>query len=947
VPEFYRDVAVIAYRLPTSEKSMSELLPRVTSSVGNIDERSLSDGDLTTAVALPYGEANQPAWIEFDFGHQQTVQSLTLAMQATGTLRSLIDPARVAAELRASVDGAAFQTITVIHESVDAEQTVTFAPTSARYFRLLLPNPPAQGSAVATVLAGVPQQEHRIAELILHTTPRVEHFEQKAGFFVGNGMDRYPTPHILVSDVIRHRDVVDLSRRMRADGTLNWRPPAGRWAILRFGYSLLGTTNRPASIEATGLEVDKLSRADVKSHIDSYLARLRSILGPELLGQRGLHALVNDSWEVGAQNWSAGLPAEFARRRGYRLEPWLPALTGQIIEDSEATDRFLWDFRRTIADLVAENHYGQIAASLHQHDLIFYNESHEYGRVFIGDGMDAKRDDDVPMGAMWTGNFRPQEPYDADLRESASVAHIYGQNLVAAESFTTFGAPGSAYAYRFSPENLKPTADREFANGVNRFVIHTSVHQALIDKAPGITLGPVGQWFTRNETWAELAAPWITYLARSSYLLQQGHFVADVVYYYGEDSNVTALYAERLPLVPQGYAFDFASADALSKLSVKDGLLVTASGMSYRVLALDPRVRLMSLDVLRRIAELIAAGATVVGEKPQATPSLADSKMRFQALVRDIWGPEGVAEHGYGKGRVLRGKSLEQALEELKLKPDFDYSKPDAQTTVWYIHRRLADGELYFVNNRKDRSEWIEASFRVSGKAPELWHADTGIIEPAPYRHKGDHTVVPLRLEPNDAVFVVFRESAEQDRREIPELIRLRIDVALGPWRVSFQPGRGAPESATFAELRSWTTDPNPGIKYFSGTAEYETTLTVPAAALVEDQCVEIDLGEVKNVAEVSVNGQSLGVLWKPPFRTDVTHILHAGANRLTVRVTNLWPNRLIGDHQPGMPKVAFATFDPFQADSSLLPSGLLGPVVIQSLTQRPRCLMDAGAGAG
>jgi hypothetical protein len=256
------------------------------------------------------------------------------------------------------------------------------------------------------------------------------------------------------------------------------------------------------------LEVDKLSRSDVKSHMDSYLGRYESILGPELIGKRGLHAMINDSWEAGAQNWTTELPVEFNRRRGYDLRLWLPAFTGRIIGSAEATEQFLWDFRRTLGELVTENHYGQIAASLHERGMIHYGESHEYGRAFIGDGMDAKRDDDVPMGAMWETGFIPQERFDADLRESASVAHIYGQNLVAGESMTALGMPGAAFAY--APENLKPTADRELADGLNLFVIHTSVHQALNDPGPGLTLGPFGQWFTRNETWAEQAECWIT-----------------------------------------------------------------------------------------------------------------------------------------------------------------------------------------------------------------------------------------------------------------------------------------------------------------------------------------------------------------------------------------------------------------------------------------------------
>jgi alpha-L-rhamnosidase/F5/8 type C domain len=932
VPDLYQDVALIAFRLPAADHSPFELQPVVTSSAGAIDATLLWDGDFANAVRLPFGEHGVPAWIELDFGHPQTVQSMSLALKGKGDIAVLVDPSQVAAELQSSQDGSEFHVIATAHATVDVQQTVTFAPATARYFRLVLPTPPAvQVPRVVAALIDPPQKDHQIAAFVLHTTPRVEHFEQKAGFFVNGGLESHPTPHVAAGDAIAPSDVFDLSSRMRPDGSLDWTTPSGRWALLRIGFSLLGMTNRPASSEATGLEVDKLSRAAVQAHMDGYLGRYESILGPKLIGERGLSAMVNDSWEVGAQNWSDELPAEFRRRRGYDLRLWLPALTGRIIGSAEATDQFLWDFRRTLGELLTENHYGQIAASLHQRGMIHYGESHESGRAFIGDGMDVKRDNDVPMGAMWIGNFFPQEKYDADLRESASVAHIYGQNLVAAESMTAVGVPGAAYA--FAPENLKPTADRELADGVNRFVVHTSVHQPLVDKAPGFALGPFGQWFSRNETWAEQASPWITYLARSAYLLQQGHFVADVIYYYGQDSNITALFAKNLPPVPEGYAFDFASAHALTKLSVRDGGLVTASGMHYRILALDPRTRLMSLDVLKQIAQLVEAGATVVGEKPRATPSLSDNATEFHTLADALWGSGAAGEHRYGKGRILSGKSLADAVADLKLEPDFSYSKPEVDTTVWFVHRRLTEGDLYFINNRQDRTERIEAQFRVSGKAAELWHADTGRVEPASYRQEGNHTIVALNLDPHDAVFVVFRKPAHQHECYVAEPIRQPAGTLTGPWRVNFQPGRGAPEQAIFTELTSWTANLDPGIKYFSGTASYEAILNAPASWLAKDQRVEIDLGVVKNLAEVVVNGQSAGILWKRPFRIDVTDLLQPGANLLSIRITNLWPNRLIGDKQPNAAPVAFTTFNPYGADSPLLDSGLLGPVVILRVT--------------
>jgi hypothetical protein len=325
----------------------------------------------------------------------------------------------------------------------------------------------------------------------------------------------------------------------------------------------------------------------------------------------------------------------------------------------------------------------------------------------------------------------------------------------------------------------------------------------------------------------------------------------------------------------------------------------------------------------------VAAGATIVGDKPFATPSLADSATQFQVLVDSLWGSGEAGVHHYGKGTIISGESLQRAIADLKLEPDFSYSKPEAVTNIGFVHRQLAEGDIYFLSNREYRAEQVEARFRVNGKAPELWHADTGGVELASFRQEGHHTIVPLKLDPHDAVFVVFRTNTQKRGREIGDTIRQHLGTLPGPWQLHFQPGRGAPEQSNLTELKSWTTSSDPGIKYFAGTATYETSLQAPEGWFVKGRRLEIDLGVVKNLAEVVVNGKSAGVVWKAPFRIDVTDLLRAGANRLTVRVTNLWPNRLIGDKQPNTTPIAFTTFNPYNADSPLLESGLLGPVTL------------------
>jgi hypothetical protein len=676
------------------------------------------------------------------------------------------------------------------------------------------------------------------------------------------------------------------------------------------------------------LEVDKLNPAYVKTYFNHYLDLYKDATGG-LMGKRGLGFVITDSWEAGTANWTDNMMAEFAKRRGYDMKPWLPALAGHVVESAEVTDRFLWDFRKTLCDMVAEYHYDQLTTILKERDMARYSESHESGRAFIGDGMEVKATAAVPMSATWTnGPGRVQERYDADVRESASVAHIYGQNLVAAESMTASGGVGSSWA--FSPETLKPTADRELSNGLNRFVIHCSVHQAVDDKIPGLSLGPFGEWFTRHETWAEYAKPWMTYLARSSYLLQQGEFVADIVYYYGEDSNITALYGTSLPPVPAGYSYDFANTDVVkNRLTVSPGgTLTTTTGMSYRVLALDPNSQHMPLAVLRKIRDMVNGGAVVVGPKPIDSPSIADDQNEFKTIADQLWG--GGVPSGPGKGKVFGTGTIGDALASIKLAADFEYTKPQQETQLAFVHHKLADGELYWVSHRNATTEDVEASFRVTGKAPELWHADTGVAEPASYKVADGRTVVPLHLEPNDAVFVVFRQNTAAPSRTLPKPAETALYMLQGAWDVAFQPDRGAPPKIALPALASWHENSDPGVKFFSGTGTYTKTIQAPADWFETGARLWLDLGEVKNVADVTVNGKPLGIVWKAPFRADVTSVLKPGANTLEIKGTNLWVNRLIGDQQPNVAKkITYTAQQPYVADSPLLPSGLIGPVQV------------------
>lgn len=929
IPKFYKDVAVIAYKVPEGDKSLSDLGATVTSSGGDFSLLQLTDGDLEKAVLLPRDSVAGYAWIGFTFPKPQTIKAITIVGGGNPGSFGRGATADDSRKLEASDDGVNFKFICNIPPGAILEQTIAIPETTARYFRVTFKNPPPQVNRFAAMV-GIHTPPFtppgtKIAEIVLHPVDVINRFEEKDAFAPVEDVDSRMTAS--THDVVKTGDIIDITSKMNADGTLNWAVPPGEWKVIRFGYSLLGITNHPASPEATGPEVDKLDPAAVKNYFTNYLNQYESATGGLMGKKGGLQYMITDSWEAGAQNWTAHLPEEFQKRRGYSMMPWLPVLTGQIIKSSKASEQFLYDFRHTLSEMVAEYHYDALTTILAQYGMKRYSESHESGRALIADGMDVKRKAAVPMSAMWTQNEfingGDQTGYEADIRESASVAHIYGQNLVAAESLTALGIPGKAWSY--APEDLKSTADLELASGLNRFVIHCSVHQPTDDKIPGLGLGPFGQWFTRHETWAEEAKPWTTYLARSSYLLQQGKFVADVVYYYGEDNNITSLFGKKLPAIPEGYNYDFINPDALiNLLSVKDGKLVTPSGMSYRLLVLDSNAIRISLPVLKKIERLVKEGAVVSGIEPQTTPSLSDDQNEFKKIVNEIW-------HS-GNARVFTGKTIKEVLNTLHIAPDVVYTKPSPVTRLMYVHRKLPTADIYWLDSRNNKVQDVEATFCVTGKIPELWSAESGKSQLLSYSMGNGFTKVKLHMEPNDALFVVFKNKAVKRDFQLPAVVFKEVGDVNGAWEVAFQKDRGAPSLATFDHLESYTGNSDPGIKYFSGTATYTKSITAPADWFKKGEELWLNLGEVKNIAQVTVNGKSLGILWKSPFRINVTNALQPGQNKVEVRVTNLWVNRLIGDAQPGVTsKITYTTMPFYKADSRLLPSGLLGPVKIFS----------------
>jgi hypothetical protein len=1007
--------------------------------------------------------------------------------------------------------------------------------------------------------------------------------------------------------VARHR-IVDLTATMAGDGTLSWEVPAGKWTVLRLGHTPTGKDNHPSPPDGRGPECDKLSKEAAEAHFNALLGKLIADVGP--LAGKTLVSTHIDSWEVGSQNWTPRMRQEFQRRRGYDLRPLLPVLTGRVVHSVEVSERFLWDLRQTISELLLENYAGHFRDLAHRHGLRLSIEAYH---TCPCDEMAYAGRADEPMGEFWSWN-KFSAAYSCT--EMASAAHVYGKRIVGAEAFTATNAE----KWLGHPGGIKDLGDWAFCEGINRFVFHRYALQPWVDRRPGMSMGPWGLHYERTQTWWEQSKAWHEYLARCQFLLRQGLFVADICL-LGPEGSPQSLSGQRAflsktpgqagqPLDRPGYNFDTCPPEVvLTRMSVQDGRLLLPDGMSYRVLVL-PRSQTMTPRLLRKIQDLVEAGATVMGLRPAKSPSLSDypdCDAEVNRLAAALWGegetPAELSERLCGKGRVIWGSELAgqrdreaqdrprlsaakwiwrkegnparsappgkryfrrvltveaaspiesatlvmtadnsfqcwingrragsgdrftqtyemnitsllkpgpnlvaveatnatdkpnpagligavkvkyrngrmlelgtdrtwQADEQVTdgwtsdaaspgqwaaalelgplgmppwgdvaqalaapdvfpdvdaigrwlaktgLPPDFSCRTRSSTQSLRYIHRAIGETDVYFVAHKNPEPEEAICSFRVGGKRPELWWPDTGRIQrPAAYDEADGCVRVPIRFGPSGSVFVVFRRSAPVQAERIVSVSRdgqpllqtawqpppgppagdnlpaidlvrnpqgaceavvaqpgryelktasgrlLRCEVPLlppvqevgGPWELSFPPNWGAPQRIMLDKLISWSEHSDPGVKYFSGTATYRKALQLSPESLRSGRRLYLDLGRVEVMVEVQLNGHDLGILWKRPFRIDVTDALRPGENVLELKVVNLWVNRMIGDEQlpedsdrnpngtlkqwpqwlqeaKASPtgRYTFTSWRLWKQDDPLQPSGLLGPV--------------------
>lgn len=925
-PTYYGDTAVIAFPLPAAESDAMDP-PIVSTPKGVIDGAALLDDSLKSTATISTPADGGPAWVQFEYAQPFTARAITIS--ANGGIP--------VGRVTASEDGTTFYPLVVLPGAQLYRQgqvrTFAFPATTAKFFRVEMTHAALGPAQTMSQAATAPAAEYELREARFHSGARVHRWEEKAGFSFLFEYESVPTPSVSPALAIPHENVVDLTSRLGRDGVLDWEAPAGRWAICRLGYSLTGAKNRPATAAGLGYEVDKLSRQHVEAYYEGYAGPLARALGPKY--RTALSHMLLDSWEAGMQNWTEDMLSEFTTRRGYDPTPFLPALTGFVVDSADVSDRFLWDFRRTLADMFADNFYQTMDDLLDRDGLSTYSEASGVSLEIPEDTLLVKSKIDIPMGEFWFRDLHPRLMYYQDVRGAASAAHIYGKKIVATESFT-----GGGYQ---SPYDLKRVGDYWLAQGLNRIVFHTSAHQPL-DTKPGNTM--VGTHLNRNITWAGQAKPFMDYLARNCYLLQQGLFVADLAYLLGEGapSTMPIWGAGLTPSPPADYDYDYLNVDALlRRVSIApDGRLVLPDGMSYRVLVL-PEIDQLRPEVVQKLHELVQQGATIVGPRPTHSPSLADfpaADVRVQTLATDLWGDlDGRSRtiHRFGLGQVVWGLPLEDVLAMMDVPPDFEYEAGLDSEVAW-IHRRTQEADFYYVANLTDQPRHFDARFRVSGREAEVWHPVTGTIEPSGFSQRDGRTTVPLRLTERDAVFIVFRRSTATPIRTVPVPVTNPVATLTGPWNITFQPGLGAPAAIRIPELASWTDQPDRGVKYFSGTATYHQVIEAPADWFQTNAQLLLDLGQVADLAEVSINGTDLGELWCAPFQVDVSDVLQPGSNKIEIKVTNEWTNRLIGDaalpleekilQAGGVRPGGFRSGTPEPS-----PAGLLGPVQILSLS--------------
>jgi hypothetical protein len=969
---YYEDIAVVAYPSLYTEVEDSEKWAIVTASDPNYDTQLVTDGKIDAEVRL--GKKKGPApWLQFEYERPAIIRSAS----ATFTDRN------ATVLLQSSEDGRNWVDVRELYKvrTGKGEWAVNdhFEPVTARYFRMQF------------------NQDVGLREAQLYRTYLLENpLGQTAMARTEDSKFRdIGTPPRNMT--IDPETVINLTEYMDTTGRLVYDFPEGDWTVMRFGQTSTGAFNNPASWEGRGLEVDKMSRPAFKTHYDAFIRRVVDEAGAA--GPNALQYVEIDSYEAGGQNWTTGFNDLFKERKGYDFIPFLPLVAGRFMGAAagavevegqgtseaskdvsplprrgargEVSEAVLYDFREVITDLVTENYFGYFTELCHADGLKTYVEPYGFGPL---NDLDVGGTADIPMGEFWMNREITQ------VESAVSAAHIYGKPVVSAESFTST----PQINWRGNPAMAKLSGDKAWAMGINEFMFHRFAHQANPNVTPGMTMNRWGFHFDRTQTWWNNAGKdWFRYIARGSYLLRQGHPVADLMIFVGDGKpNSRFKWEDFDPAIPKWLNYDNVNADVLiNRIGLTDGQLVLPEGGQYPLLALKNCDHL-SLPTLRRLVEIAESGVTVVGKAPGRLAGYGHSEADYETFAELA---ERLAVY------LQPANDWQSRLGEHDLTPDLTAADND---TLIYEHRRVGTTDVYFMVNESSAPDTLLLNVRVRGKQPERWNPLTGTISPIRrYAPTATGTRLQLALEGEESVFLVFRDDVEMtapiaaSNWKEPDLRILGYRPISEPWTVSFREADGFVGPAGFTEvngldalpknndpagittlpfqaLTDWTDHPDERVRYYSGTATYRTEFDFRPTS---NATYHLDLGEVNIIAAVKLNGKDLGVQWMKPLRVDITDAVREGTNVLEIAVTNLWSNRLIGEERypkqdggykleryrngngvklkmpawyvnnepvPPGPRTTFTTSDFYDADDALFPSGLKGPVKIIALEE-------------
>jgi hypothetical protein len=912
---FFQDVKVLAMRVPPGYQQNLLELPGTKLHPSNLQ---IIPSPKTSQAK--YILSRKESMLDIDLPEETTVRSLTF--YPAEYLNATVD-----VWVKVDTGYRSIQKVEISRARTVEDLAKGFEP-HAPYF---LPLSEVKGKSFRLVFQKNGELNSQLSNIVMSASPVIRNLaEKKLAKVVGaspswtNSRNKLGAGVSKQVDLPNTKDVLDISQYMSKDGLLNWNAPKGEWIIMRTGMRFINVQNGPASLEAEGLEVDKLSKTHVVSHFNAFIGQILKRIPAN--DRSSFKMVIMDSYERGGMNFTDGFLADFKNRYGYDATPYLPVYSGHLIGSAEMSDRFLWDMRRMIADKLSYDYVGGFREESHKHGLKTWLENYGHSG-YPGEFLQYGGQSDEVAGEYWVEPINNERRFEN--RGAASTAHIYGKNKAWAESFTS-GSWTSNPGFATYPKELKRLGDWAFTEGINSTVLHLYIQQPYENDYPGIDAW-FGTEFNRKNTWFNHMDLFTAYHKRCNFMLQQGSNVADIAYYIGEDNPI--MRGAQEPKLPKGYNYDYINAEVIIRdMKVKDGKLVLPHGASYRILVL-PRQETMRPEVLQKIEQLVAQGAVVLGAPPSRSPSLqgyphADEKV--QVLAKKMWGDANAKQRAYGKGIIFSSISLDEALRMLNVAPDcLPGNEP-----VAFTHRTLNSKEIYFLSNVSNKPVEFKAIFRVKGLQPELWDALIGTTRLLPaFGQSAESTEVPLKLAVDGSAFIVFRKNGSPQGNDIIDNFPKPTVIATihDPWQVSFEHDRikrGPVEPIVMKELKDWTQSDDERIRYYSGAAIYTSSLMIDKVPI--SKTLYLDLGDLTATAKVKVNGTYVGGVWTSPNRVNVSGIIHTGKNTLEIEVINTWKNRLIGDHRlPEKDRIVQSKSNQWNAQTPLQKSGLFGPVTL------------------